>query len=136
MIMKKILLLVLVAFIQCSCSVSNDSDRSFILLPIDSVVMPTTFTVGNISTIRVKYKRPTDCYIFDGFYVNVDQNTRTIAVQSVQLTNVNCQPDDVNVFEVNFDYKPTVAGTYTFKFWVGPDTNNVDQYETYEVEVL
>jgi hypothetical protein len=134
--MKKILLLLFVAFIQSSCSLNNDSDRSFILLPVESVVMPATFTVGNISTIKVYYKRPTDCHIFDGFFINVDQFTRTIAIQSVLLNSSNCQPDDTSVFQVDFNYKPTVAGVYTFKFWTGPDENNVDQYETYEVEVL
>lgn len=134
--MKKFILLFITALAISSCSLNDEPDRDFVLLPVESVVMPTSYTVGNISRITVKYRRPTDCHIFNGFYYSIDQSTRTVAIQAVKLNNSNCLPDDDNLFEVPLDFKPLSTGTYTFKFWLGTDDNGIDLYETHEVEVL
>ncbi|WP_395045491.1 hypothetical protein [Flavobacterium sp.] len=136
--MKKIILLIAVFFALNSCTTSSETDRNFVVLPIESVEMPTNYTIGNISKIKINYKRPTECHIFNGFYIaddEIDSLKKTIAVQSVKLNNSNCQADD-SLFEVFLDFKPTVAGTYTFKFWLGLNGNGSDEYETYVVEVL
>ncbi len=136
--MKKIILIIAVFFALNSCTTSSESDRNFVVLPIVSVEMPISYTVDNISKIKIKYKRPTECHIFNGFYIaddEIDSNKKTIAIQTVKLNNSNCQADD-NQFEVFLDFKPTVAGTYTFKFWLGLNENGSDEYETYVVEVL
>ncbi|WP_131494638.1 hypothetical protein [Flavobacterium aquatile] len=137
--MKKWIFLISIIFAFNSCTVGDEPDRSFFLLPVDQVEMPSSYILGNISKIKVKYRRPTDCYIFNGFNVAYDaQNhlSRTVAIQAVRLNNSNCLPDTESLFEIELDFKPTVAGVYTFKFWLGADANGVDQYETHEVEIL
>lgn len=125
-------------FALSSCSVSTDPDREFIVLPIEQVEMPTSYTLGNISKIKIKYKRPTDCHIFNGFFTNYESSNlydKVVAIRTVKLNNSNCTPDD-SVFEINYEFKPTAPGTYTFRFWLGLDENGVDQYEIHEVVVL
>ena len=136
--MKKWIIILSMFFALNSCTVGSESDRDLVLLPIEQVEMPSSYTLGNISIIKIKYKRPTDCHIFNGFYTNYESSDaydKVVAIRTVKLNNSNCAPDD-SVFEINFEFKPITAGTYTFRFWLGPDQNGIDQYETHEVEVL
>jgi len=134
-IMKRIVLLLLIAITISSCSTGDNPDRSFFLLPVESVTMPASYTVGNISQIMVKYRRPTQCHIFDGFYYKAEGNVRTVGIQVVKLNQTSCPSDTESLYEVPLDFKPLAAGDYTFKFWTGTDDNGVDQYIVYDVEV-
>ncbi len=133
--MKKLALLLLIAITISSCSLSDTPDRDFVLMPVETITMPDTYTVGNISQILIKYRRPTQCHIFNGFYYDIDENERTVAIQAVKLNQTNCPDDSENIYEVPLDFKPTTAGDYTFKFWTGVDGNGVDQYIEYDVVV-
>lgn len=119
-----------------SCALDEEPQSEYALLPVESVVMPEEFFVDQVSAITVKYRRPTNCHIFNGFYYDVNENIRTVAIQTVKLNQDNCQADNENLFEVPLSYKPTVAGPYVFKFWTGTDANGADVYLTYEIEVL
>lgn len=134
--MKRIVLIILIAITISSCSVGDSPDRTFFLLPVEEVTMPSSYTVGNISQIMVKYRRPTQCHIFNGFYYKVEGKVRTVGVQVVKLNQANCPSDTESLYEVPLDFKPTATGDYTFKFWLGADDNGVDQYLVYDVEVL
>ena len=133
--MKKLALLLLIAITISSCSLSDTPDRDFVLMPVETITMPDTYTVGNISQILIKYRRPTQCHIFNGFYYDINENERTVAIQAVKLNQTNCPDDSENIYEVPLDFKPTTAGDYTFKFWTGVDGNGVDQYIEYDVVV-
>lgn len=136
--MKNWIIILSIIFALSSCSVSTDPDREFTTLPIEQVEMPTSYTLGNISKIKIKYKRPTDCHIFNGFYTNYESSNlfdKVVAIRTVKLNNSNCAPDD-SVFEINYEFKPTSPGTYTFRFWLGQDENGIDQYDIHEVVVL
>ncbi|HLF52461.1 hypothetical protein [Flavobacterium sp.] len=134
--MKKLVFLFMLIFTISSCSVDGEPQSEFVVLPVESVIMPSTYAVDSISEITVKYTRPTDCYIFNGFYYDINANTRTVAINAVKLDQNNCQDDSGNLFEVPLSFKPTTDGIYVFKFWTGTDTSGVDQYLTYEIEVL
>lgn len=133
--MKRIVFLILIAFAVNSCSLNDEPDRDFVLLPIEEVIVPDNYTVGNISTFKLKYRRATQCHIFDGFYYDIDEMTRTVAIQAVKLNQSNCPEDTENLYEVPLEFKPMVAGTYTFKFWLGVDEEGIDQYSIFDVEV-
>lgn len=132
--MRKIVLLVLLAFAINSCSVGDEGNGTeFVLLPIQSVAFQDSYTVNETANIMVTYKRPTDCYIFDGFYILSDGINSTIAVQAAKLDNQNCL-DDNTVFEVPLEFTPDAPGTYNFKFYIGSD-NGAPQYEEHTVVV-
>jgi hypothetical protein len=133
--MKRIVFLILIAFTINSCSLNDEPDRDMVLLPVEEVIMPDNYSVGNISPIRIKYKRPTQCHIFDGFYYDINETTRTVAIRAVKLNQSNCVDDTETLYEIPLEFKPMVAGNYTFKFWLGSDGNGEDQYSVYEVVV-
>lgn len=133
--MKKILYLLMFAFAVISCSLDDNPVAEHLFLPVESVIMPDQFLENQIATIQIKYRRPTDCHIFNGFYYDAVANTRTVAIRAVKLSQGNCMDDTENVFEVPLDFKPAVAGDYLFKFWAGTDDNGIDQYLEYTIIV-
>lgn len=117
-----------------SCSVGDDANSEFVVLPVDGVIMPNKYKVDSVSVITVKYRRPTNCHIFNGLYYDINSNTRTVAVNAVKLAQNNCPDDSETLFEVPLNFRPTADGAYVFKFWIG-DVNGVEQYLSYDVEV-
>lgn len=133
--MKKIISLFVLAFALNSCSVGDDDPvKGTALLAIDSVEIENTYPLNQSSIITVNYRRPTDCFIFDGFYIQTEGFLNTIAVQAVQMDRNDCMDDGGIVFSVPLEFKPTVAGEYTFRFYMG-SPENVPTYEEHIVLV-
>lgn len=133
--MKKLFFLLTLIVVISSCSVGDDSNRNFTLVPVYGVDVPAKFKLDSISNFKIRYKRQTDCQIFNGIYVAPTGNTLNIAVKIVELQESNCQADNESVYEIPFRFQPTVSGTYVFKFWNGKDPNGVDQYMNSEIIV-
>lgn len=134
--MKHFFLILLASFFLNSCSIGESENSEFVVLPIDSVEMPTSYSLESASIIKLRYKRPTSCHIFNRILYSADQNTRIVAIEAAKLNQSNCTPDNESVFEIPLYFRPTAPGIYTFKFWAGKDSNNVDQYLIHEIEVL
>lgn len=133
--MKKLVLFFLVAIAFSSCSLDGEPQSELVTLPIESVVMPDAYFMNEISEITVKYRRPSACHMFNGFYYDINENTRTVAISTIKLSQDNCQ-DESTLFEVPLSFKPTTEGHYIFKFWNGTDINGTDVFLTYEIDVL
>ncbi len=133
--MKKILLLFVVAFGMNACSVGDDDNNvaGYFLLAIDSVEIADSYPLNVESEIMVNYRRPTDCYIFDGFYIQADGMNYQIAVQAQQLNETNCL-EDMNTFTVPLRFHPTVSGNYVMRFYAG-SPNGAPEYFEYTVNV-
>ncbi len=134
--MKKIASLIVLILIFNSCTPSNDGPNYlFELLKIESVEIPTEFTLGQTYPITVHYKLPTSCHFFNQIYYNRDLNIRTIAVESAVAQNDNCL-DTPEVFrEYTFNFYVTNTGSYIFKFFQGKDENGNNIFLEYEVPV-
>lgn len=127
--MKKIILLLIFAFAINSCSTETyQPDTSLLVLPIDSVIMPASFATDSTSVIKIKYRRPSNCYGFNGFYYAKHDFTRTVAIEAVLFNQGGCELETDNLKEVELRFTPVSSGTYNFKFWLGNDVNNVEQY--------
>lgn len=134
--MKKLLALSLVLLFFVSCSVDNDSPNySFEVLPVESVDIPTEFTLGETYPITVKYLKPSTCHVFKEFYYSKDLNERTVAPITLVYEGNTCEPLVDVEDEATFNFIVTSNGSYIFKFWQGEDTNGEDQYLTIEVPV-
>ena len=133
--MKKFIFLLLITVTFVSCALNDEPSRDFVVLPVESVIMPDSYTAGTVSEIIIKYRRPTQCHIFDGFYFDVNGSERTIAIQAVKLNQNNCTDDTESLYEIPFYFRPTVSGEYTMKFWLGTDESGIDQYLVHEIIV-
>lgn len=133
--MKKIFFLLASVIVMSSCSIGEDPQSEFVLLPVSEVELPTAYKVDSISVFNLKYTRPTDCHIFDGIYYDAVDATRVVGIRAVKLLQGGCSPDDQTVYEVPLRFKPAVSGTYNFKFWLGTNSAGVDEYLNTEVIV-
>lgn len=126
--MKKIILLVIATFSILSCSLDNGENVEFVLSPVQDVTMADTYKVDSISVITVRYKRPNDCHVFNGYYYAANDLTRTCAIEFVRMSDQsNCEADET-VYEVPLNFKPRYAGTYTFRFWDSTNTDGTQHF--------
>lgn len=134
--MKKLVLLLSLLFVFNSCSLDDEPNVEYVILPVESVEMPVDFNVNVINQIKIKYRRPTTCHLYDGFYYNYEGNTRIVAINAVKLKSNTCENAiEEGPYEVILDFKPTESQTYLFKFWTGTNASGVDEYLEYEAIV-
>lgn len=124
--MKRLLLVFLVAISVLSCSAESEGTQFFIST-VEEVTMASSYKVDSTSKIMIKYKRPTDCHLFNGFYYMADNFDRNVAIQFAKVDESDCDVDET-VYEIPLNFKPEVPGTYHFKFWHDRDVNGVDIY--------
>ena len=135
--MKKIISLVALVFIFNSCTPDEGNNYLFELLPVESVDIPTEFTMGQTYQIKMYYRRPTTCHTFNTIYYDKDLNTRTIAIESAVRQSSDCQPlsEETNLTECSFNFLVTGNGSYVFKFWQGKDEQGNNIFLEYEIPV-
>lgn len=133
--MKNLIFLFLLAFAVNACSSDDATTSEEVLLPVISVIMPSAYAVDAISTIKVSYRRPTDCHIFNGFYITSEDNNSTVGIKALKFNQQNCMNDDESVYEIPLNWTPTSAGEYKFKFWTGDDAAGVAQFIEHTIMV-
>jgi hypothetical protein len=136
-IMKKILSLLALFFLFNSCSLGDETNYLYEIIPIQSVDIPAEFILGQTYPITVHYNKPTTCHYFSTLYYDKDLNVRTIAVENAVKQTNNCQDLSVEAgaSEYTFNFYVTSNGSYIFKFYQGKDENGVNIYLEYEVPV-
>lgn len=135
--MKKIVSLLALFFILNSCSNEDDTQYLFTIMRIESVDIPTEFTMGQTYPITVHYTIPNRCYYFSTLYYDKNLNVRTIAVENAVAQKNNCPElsaaDAARTYTFNFYV--TGNGSYIFKFYQGKDDQGNSIYLEYEVPV-
>ncbi len=136
--MKRVILLCLAFVFFASCSVDDDNsaDFSFEILPVESVDIPTEFTLGETYPITISYFRPTTCYAFNDLYYLKELNERTVAPINYVFNRNNCETLNDELVEQTFNFIVTSNGSYIFKFWQGEDADGESQFLTIEVPVV
>jgi hypothetical protein len=135
--MKKIVLFVVLITSILSCSIDNDNiSYTYSVLPVDSYVVPTSFTLGQTYEIKLKYQKPTACHIYQGIYYDKSLNTRTIAVQTAVQNDQVCTTEIPPISEVSFNFIVSNTGSYIFKFYKGEDASGKDIFEEVEIPVV
>ncbi|NHM02710.1 hypothetical protein [Flavobacterium difficile] len=134
--MKKIIAFFSILFVLISCTPESSNPKvRFELLPIESVVLPTSFNVNEVNEIEVNFLRPTTCHGFDGFLYEKDGLTRTIAVQSFVSEQNNCEALTNQIVTQKLNFKPIQTGTYLLKFFKGTNANGSLIFEEVSVDV-
>lgn len=134
--MKRIFLLVIISSLFISCSVGDDTIQSdYTLLKIQDFDVPTAFKVDSVSVFKVRYKRESDCQLYNGLYFNSQGGNRTkIAVKVIHLEENVCY-DDSSIYEVPLNFRPSKSGVYILDFWTGEGANGEDQFSNTEIIV-
>lgn len=137
--MKKLLLVFAVLVLAASCSLEEDNLKFHVeFLPVDSVEIPESFRAGETYQIKVHYKRPNDCYYFDGFYYEAHGSVRVVAPQSLVIEHSDCVPLDTTE-EASFDFLCSPSYTnpsYLFKFYKGTDAQGNQLFLEIEVPIV
>ena len=134
--MKRIISLIALVFVFNACSVDDGNDFLFELLPVESVDIPTEFTMGETYQIKMYYRRPTTCHSFNTIYYDKDLNVRTIAIESAVRQASYCETlTENNLVECSFNFLVTSNGSYIFKFYQGQDEQGNNIFLQYEVPV-
>ena len=134
--MKRIFLLLTFALAMNSCDVPNEEDGyTFEIDPVFQVDMPVKYAVDSLTTIPVRYKRPSSCHFFNDFNYYAEGFNRTVAIEMLVSNADNCQTDNETVVEVPLKFRPIGEGTYHFKFWTGKNSAGVDQFLEYDAIV-
>ena len=133
--MKRLIIISLLLILFASCSNDDRLEYGFDILPIESVEIPETFTLGETYPITVSYLRPSTCHTFKEFYYLKNNNERTVAVINYAFIDNDCVDLTDELVEATFNFIVTGNGSYIFKFWQGVDENDEDQYLTIEVPV-
>src|SRR5690606_6588590 len=120
--MKKIFVLFVVfalVFVS-SCTLDDDKHANFHFeaLKVVEADFSETFEYGNIYRIKVKFKRPSDCYFFEGFdFDRTAETERVIVGIASVIESESCEELGDSNIENYFDFEVRYTGTYTFKLW-------------------
>jgi hypothetical protein len=133
--MKKVVYYLAMILVLVSCSLDDSPKSEPVSLPIESVIMPTVWPVDQLGAIKITYRRPTTCHLFNGFNYQInDDFTRTVSIEAVKLNDNNCIDASEESYEVELNFKPTQLGIYHFKFWTGVDSSGNYTFLEYDVE--
>lgn len=109
-------------------------------LAIDSVLIPEYIVPGYEYEITITYRKPTDCYYFQGFYYQVNGPEHILAPQTMVLEVPDCQPLDgfapeqeTFTFECGSSYQ---YDHYIFKFYTGEDQVGNQSFHSVEIPVM
>tara|TARA_B100001059_G_C17648916_1_gene483370 strand:- start:308 stop:715 length:408 start_codon:yes stop_codon:yes gene_type:complete len=134
--MKKCVLFLVGLLVFYSC-LNNDREAPnyrFEYLPIESAIIPESFTFGEIDTITLTYFLPNGCYSFDQIYYEVIDTTRIVAVSAVVELDMPCTEALIQE-EAKFTIRATQQEDYLFKFFKGKDSIGTDIFEEVVVPV-
>lgn len=135
--MKKIVLFLTFLFVSNACSLDDDrTSYYFENLPIESVEVPENFVMGKTYEMKVFYKRPTTCHVFQGFYYNSELNERTVAVQTAVYGRNDCKSLNEEPIQASFNFTVINNGTYIFKFFQGRDETGKNKFLEIEIPVV
>ncbi len=140
--MKKIALLLLTAITLTSCSLEESNEPRFYyeVLPVESFEVPQSVVLGENYEIKMTYKKPSNCHVYEGCYYRTEGYTTTVGIQTYVLDNPDCQPiENMELFESSFTFKvegfQNAIQPYIFKFYKGKDTSGNDIFEEVSIPV-
>lgn len=136
--MKKILVVLVLAFVAMSCSDDDAQMFFFELVPTASVEnVPERFILNEADTLVVRFARPSRCHSFQGFEYEKEGNTRKIAVVTrvIEAGGDQCGTTDEEARAIPFIFRPEATGTVVLRFFQGDDADGEPQFLDIEVPI-
>ena len=116
------------------CTPDSRQKFEFKVLPVESYILPDSLKLGTTQTFKIRYKRPSNCHFFEGFYFEKNFNERTIGV-STSVLQENCQPLSGVSLEVDLKFFTSSNEDYIFRFFKGKDVTGTNIFESVTVPV-
>jgi len=136
--MKRYILILLTTFFVLSCNLDDEaSATSYVMLPIESIQLPSEFVLYEEYDIDFTFIHPTDCHVYQNIFAMAENETRTLAVKSVVYINPSCEIiTENNITAQSFRFKVLYNQIYVFRIWKGTDELGEEIYEEIEVPVI
>jgi ABC-type dipeptide/oligopeptide/nickel transport system permease subunit len=132
--MRIVIFLALGLFLS-SCDLDVGDDFYFERVPAQNIQTPDNTYLNTSCELTFDYQLPNGCYNFyDIDYVVVNDTVRVITPFAKVENGVNCTSSIIEG-SYSFQFRPTLAKTYIFKFWTGTDDLGNDLFEEYELEI-
>ena len=108
-------------------------------LPIERVEFPDEIQTNQVNKIKIYYRRPNDCYYYDGVYVEKDETSQTIAIQCLVVQDANCKPienenPEMVMYDFSFSEYVDTTSPYTLKIFKGKDEEGNMIFETIPIQ--
>lgn len=132
--MKNLIALLVTMIIFWSCTPDDRQEVALKILPVESYVLPDSLEIGTTQIFTIRYKRPSNCHFFEGFYYQKSLNQRTIGITTSVLQE-NCQTLAGAPLEVDLKFYTTNNGSYIFRFYKGKDAAGGNIFESVTVPV-
>lgn len=140
--MKKIALLLIAAITIMSCSLEESNEPRFYyeVLPVEGFEVPQGVYLGQNYEIKMTYKMPSSCHVYEGCYYKTEGYTTIVGIQTYVLESEDCEEfENQELIETSFTFKvdglQNALQPYIFKFYKGKDTNGNDIFEEVSVPV-
>lgn len=128
-------MILFISLLISSCQLDLADNKSLEKIPIFDVQIPHSLSVNTEKTISFKYALVNGCYsLYEVESIFLNENTLVTTVfAEVDDSDICTQEYSEQIHSFNFT--PTVAQTYYFKFWTGQNTQGDDQYEEFELVI-
>jgi len=136
--MKRYLLVLLTTLFMFSCNLDDGAiETRYVVLPIESIQLPSEFVLNEEYDIDFTFIRPSDCHVYQNIYFIAENETRTLAVKNIVYINPSCMDiTEDNVVSESFKFKALYNQTYVFRVWMGVDDLGEEIYDVIEVPVV
>ena len=135
--MKKLPLLIFVAYLILGCSKDDGESLNQELAPTVSVNIPDSLKTGQAYEFDVLYKKTTHCHSFSGFDVSKNENTIVVGVvNNYRSVNNNCSTNGNLQETAKLNFVVEREDFYIFRFWQGKSSVGEDMFLTKEVPII
>jgi hypothetical protein len=135
--MKKLPLLIFVAYLILGCSKDDGESLNQELAPTVSVNIPDSLKTGQAYEFDVLYRKTTHCHYFSGFDVSKNENTIVVGVvNNYRSVNNNCSTNGNLQETAKLNFVVEREDFYIFRFWQGKSSVGEDMFLTKEVPII
>lgn len=133
--MKRVILILTVAFLALSCSLDDDgANFDLITLPVKTAEVPEEFVFGDTYAITVTFDLPDGCHSFQSLFFQQNNNERIVAINALIDLQSACTEA---IIEKSYTFNLTALqqSNYVFKFWKGVTNDGENIFEEVIVPV-
>lgn len=131
----RIYLYMFISLLVASCQLDLDVEKSLEKIPVYDIVLPNNISINTEQTISFKYGLKNGCYSLYEIESSIIGKNTLVTTVFAEVDNTEVCTQEYSEQTYSFTFTPKEKETYSFKFWIGVDSQGMDQYEVYEVVI-